>query len=126
MIGCRDPMSEFVEHLNEVFLDFGKIHARKMFGGYGIYHKDVMFGLVASDILYLKVDADSAKVFEAKGLGPFSYDTGDKVIKMSYYRAPDEILDDPQEAAVWGRRAYNVALRSKVKVAASRRSKKQR
>ena len=119
-------MSEFVDHLNEVFIDFGKIHARKMFGGYGLYHNGVMFGLVVDDTLYLKVDADSAKAFEAKGLGPFAYDSGDRMIKMSYYLAPDEILDDPQEAAVWARRAYEVALRSKAKVAAPRRSKKPR
>ena len=27
-----------------------------MFGGGGVYHDGVMFGLVASDTLYLKVD----------------------------------------------------------------------
>ena len=106
-------MSEFVEFLKEVFIDFGEIHGRKMFGGYGIYHNGVMFGLVADDTLYLKVDTDSVKEFEAKGLGPFEYDSGKKVIKMSYYLAPEDILDDPPEAAIWARRAYEAALRSK-------------
>ncbi len=106
-------MSKFVEYLQEVFIDFGEIHARKMFGGHGIYHQGVMFGLVADDTLYLKVDTESAKEFEAKGLGPFEYDNGEKLIKMSYYLAPEEILDDPQEAAIWARRSYEVALSSK-------------
>ncbi|MEC4675002.1 MAG: TfoX/Sxy family protein [Nitrospirota bacterium] len=111
-------MSEFVEFLKEVFIDFGEIHGRKMFGGYGIYHKGVMFGLVADDTLYLKVDTDSVKEFEAKGLGPFEYNNGKKVIKMSYSLAPEEILDDPQDAAIWARRAYKVALHSKTKTKA--------
>ena len=106
-------MGEFVEYLKEVFVHFGSIQARKMFGGYGIYHKGVMFGLVADDTLYLKADDETAKDFEEKGLGPFEYDKGDKVVKMSYYLAPDEILDDPTEAASWARRSYEVALRSK-------------
>ncbi len=72
-----------------------------------------MFGLVADDTLYLKADAKLAKDFEAKGLGPFEYETGDKVVKMSYYLAPDEILDDPNEAVLWAQRSYEVALRSK-------------
>ena len=93
-------MSEFVEFLKEVFEQFGPIHARKMFGGYGIYHKGVMFGLVADDTLYLKADKESAKEFETRGLNQFEYDKGDKVVKMSYYLAPDEILDDPKEAAL--------------------------
>ena len=105
-------MGEFVEYLKEVFVHFGSIQARKMFGGYGIYHKGVMFGLVADDTLYLKADDETAKDFEEKGLEPFEYDKGDKVVKMSYYLAPDEILDDPTEAASWARRSYEVALRS--------------
>ena len=117
-------MSKFVEYLNEVFIDLGEIHARKMFGGYGIYHKGVMFGLVADDTLYLKVDSESARDFEAKGLGAFEYDNGEKVIKMSYYLAPEEILDDPQEAAIWARRAYDVALRSKAKIKKPTRNRK--
>ena len=106
-------MSEFVEFLKEVFDQFGPIHARKMFGGYGIYHKEVMFGLVADDTLYLKADKETAKEFETKGLDQFEYGKGDKVVKMSYYLAPEEIFDDPKEAALWARRSYEVALRSK-------------
>jgi len=106
-------MSEFVEFLKEVFIDFGQIQGRKMFGGYGIYHKGIMFGLVADDMLYLKTNEKTAKFFEAKGLGPFEYDKGNKVVKMSYYGAPDEILDDPHEAAIWARRSYDVAIQAK-------------
>jgi len=47
-------VSEFVVYLKEVFEQLGPIRARKMFGGYGIYHDGVMFGLVADDTLYLK------------------------------------------------------------------------
>lgn len=50
-------MSEFITYLEEVFNHFGPIHTRKMFGGYGVYSRGTMFGLVADDMLYLKVDA---------------------------------------------------------------------
>jgi DNA transformation protein len=42
-----------------------------MFGGYGIYHQDLMFGLVADNTLYLKTDAESAPYFSAVGSLPF-------------------------------------------------------
>lgn len=106
-------MSEFVEYLKEVFVQFGPIQSRKMFGGYGVYHNGVMFGLVADDMLYLKVDDTIKPLFEAKGLPAFEYDKGDKVVTMSYSLAPDEILDDPEEAALWAERSYRVAFRSK-------------
>jgi len=106
-------MSEFVEYLKEVFARFGTIHPRKMFGGYGLYHDGVMFGLVADDMLYLKADAATADYFEAKGLEAFTYSRGDKLVKMSYYLAPEEIYDDAEAAAMWAKRSFEVAFRTK-------------
>ena len=106
-------MSEFVDYLAEVFRQFGAVRTRRMFGGYGVYHEDLMFGLVASDTLYLKADDQSAKLFEDKGLGQFEYAKNGKTTKMSYYLAPEEIFDDPDAAEMWAQRAYEAALRSR-------------
>lgn len=106
-------MSEFVDYLKEVFEQFGHIHARKMFGGYGIYHDGVMFGLVADDTLYLKADEKTAEYFKSRGLSQFEYDKGGKIVKMSYYLAPEEILDNPEDAALWAKRAFETAFRAK-------------
>lgn len=106
-------MSEFVDYLMEVFQRFGEVRARRMFGGYGVYHEDLMFGLVADDVLYLKADDQSAKLFEDKALGPFEYVKNGKSMKMSYYMAPEEIFDDPDVAKVWAQHAYEAALRSR-------------
>ncbi|MEK6550295.1 MAG: TfoX/Sxy family protein [Pseudomonadota bacterium] len=105
-------MSGFVEYLQEVFELFGPIRARKMFGGYGIYHSGLMFALVDDDTLYLKADAENARTFEERGLRQFEYVRNGKVMKMSYYLAPDELLDDREQAAAWARRSYEAALRS--------------
>ncbi len=106
-------MSEFVEYLQEVFERFGPIRARRMFGGYGIYHNDFMFALVEKDILYLKADEESVQAFKDRGLGQFQYVNKGKTIGMSYYLAPEEIFDDPDEARVWALRAYEAAVRAR-------------
>lgn len=104
-------MSEYIEYLREVFEDFGPITARKMFGGYGIYHDGLMFGLVADDTLYLKVDAENLVWFEEEGLEPFMYEKNGRSVKMPYHLAPDDIMDDRELAAVWARRSFEAALR---------------
>jgi DNA transformation protein len=114
-------LSEFVEYLKEVFEEFGPVQARRMFGGYGIYHNGVMFGLVADDTLYLKADETTAQYFHSKGLGQFEYEKGEKKVKMSYYLAPDEVLENPGEAKLWAERAYEVAVRTN-----ARKRKKQK
>lgn len=42
-------MTEFVDFLEEVFRQFGPTQAKKMFSGYGLYHDEVMFGLIADE-----------------------------------------------------------------------------
>lgn len=107
--------TEFVEYLHEVFETFGPIRARRMFGGFGIYHDDLMFGLVADDVLYLKADAESAESYVARGLTQFEYIKQGKPMRMSYYTAPEEIFDDPEAARVWASLAFEAALRSRKK-----------
>ncbi len=105
-------MSEFADFIEDVFRDFGKVSCRKMFGGLGVYHEGLMFGLVADEILYLKTDNESATFFEERSLPQFEYPKKDKMIKMSYYQAPEEIFDDPEEASLWAKRAYAIALKA--------------
>ena len=105
-------MSEYVEYLKEVFSEFGSVEPRRMFGGYGIFHKGLMFGLVADEVLYLKADEAIAKYFTERELEQFSYEKQGKAFKMSYYMAPEDIFDDLEEAKVWANRSFAAAVRS--------------
>lgn len=105
-------MSEYTDYLKELFGQFGPIESRRMFGGHGIYYQGIMFGLVMDDVLYLKADAVLAPQFEALGLQPFQYQKGERMINLSFYQAPDELFDDPEEAKIWASRAYEAALRT--------------
>ena len=105
-------MSEFVDNLYEVFALFGALRAKRMFGGYGVFHDDLMIGLVADEVLYLKADAKSSHMFRELGLPQFEYAKGTKKVKMSYYMAPEEIFDDPGLAKEWAGLAFEAALRA--------------
>lgn len=106
-------MTDFTEFLHDVFSTFGVISSRKMFGGYGVYHNGVMFGLIADDILYLKADKKFAEEFIQRELPQFQYPKGNKVVKMSYFQAPEEIYDNTEEAELWARKAYECAVKAK-------------
>ncbi len=104
--------NEFVNHLLELLEPFGNVSAKAMFGGYGVYRGDLMFGLVADDVLYLKVDTENLANFEDRGLEPFVYVKNDKPMKMSYYQLPEEALDNSEELWYWADLAYQAALRA--------------
>lgn len=103
--------NEFVAHLLELLEPFGPVQAKAMFGGFGIYLKGLMFGLVADDTLYFKVDEKSRPDYEEKGLRPFTHQRGGKTFAMSYYRAPEKAIDDAHDLCLWAKKAYDAAVR---------------
>lgn len=105
-------MSAFVDSLHEIFERFGRITPRRMFGGHGIFHEGRMIAIVQGDTLYLKSDAESAPHFDRQNLPPFTYMRQGQETPLSYRQAPADLFEDREEAALWGRRAYEAALRS--------------
>ncbi len=104
--------SEFVDFILELLESFGSVRSRKMFGGYGIFRDDLMFGLVSDDMLYLKVDDHNREDFVKRRLEPFRYEKKGKLMNISYYLAPEETLDDPDEMIIWANKAYAAALKA--------------
>ena len=89
---------EFCDFLVEQLNGFGPVELKRMFGGAGLFRDGLMFALVAEDVLFFKVDDENTSQFEAEDLAPFTYTTkkGDGGV-MSYRRAPERCLDDPDE-----------------------------
>ena len=92
-----------------------------MFGGQGIYRDGLMFGLVADGDVYLKADGEAAALFGAAGSEPFRYEKAGRAVTMSYYRLPDQALDDPDALVRWAGIAFECARRAG---AAKRKPKK--
>ena len=114
-------MDEFTQYIPDVFRLFGRITLRRMFAGYGIFHDDVMFGLVYNETLYLKTDVENLIDFKKQNLKQFEYTRQGRRVGLSYYQAPDSILEDPNEAAEWAHRAFEAALRAGTSKSTSRR-----
>ena len=88
--------------------ELGDVTARSMFGGVGLYHRGIFFGLIARDTLYLKVgDANRADYDRAKAK-PFQ-PYPDRPGTMKYYAVPLDVLESAVELAVWARKAIAVA-----------------
>jgi DNA transformation protein len=84
------------------------LRSRAMFGGVGLYAGDVFFGLLARDVLYLKVDDSTRGRYEAAGMTPFR-PYADRPVTMSYYEVPAEVLEDTEELTRWARGALRAA-----------------
>ncbi len=104
---------EFTDMLRDMLEPLGPISARRMFGGAGLFHNGLMFALIADDTLYLKADDHNRGAFEAEGLGAFTYTTSSgKRSIMSYWLAPERLLDDAEEMQAWCRQAIDAVMRA--------------
>jgi DNA transformation protein and related proteins len=105
--------SEFVEYVLELLAPLGSVRARAMFGGHGIYQRDVMFALIVDDRLYFKANDTTRPAFTALGLSPFTYVARGKTQTLQYYETPPEVFEEPEAMQTWARQAVDAALKAK-------------
>jgi DNA transformation protein and related proteins len=117
--------SAYIEYLHELLNPLGKITSKKMFGGHGIYCNGLMMGLVADEVLYVKVDEESKPFFIAAGCEPFIYEAKSKKVAMSYWTVPDEAMESEEQMLPWAKHAYAAALRKGTKAPGKKKVKKQ-
>jgi DNA transformation protein len=102
--------SGFIQFVLDQLQGLGPVHARRMFGGVGLYFEDLFFGLIADDVVYLKVDESTRERYEAARAEPFR-PYGQGSYSMSYYEVPLKVLEDRDEIKTWARKAVSVAGR---------------
>ena len=88
-----------------------EVRPRSMFGGVGLYSDDLFFGIIASDVLYLKVDETNRETFETAGMKPFKPYPG-QAGTMKYYAVPLAVLESAPELERWARGSIAVARRA--------------
>ena len=105
---------EFVDYVIDQLAAWGEVSARKMFGGAGLYCDGAIFGLIADDVAYLKVDDSNREDFVKARSLPFNpYPDKVKTTVMSYYEIPADVLEDPDRLAAWAERSLAIARRKK-------------
>jgi DNA transformation protein len=86
----------------------GPIVAKSMFGGVGLYCEGLFFGLIALDVLYLKVDETTRGDYEAAGSRRFK-PFPDRPGSLQYYAVPLDVLESQRDLVDWARKAVGVA-----------------
>jgi DNA transformation protein and related proteins len=113
--GSRSPRSLAVSDAFKSFVldqldELGDVSSKSMFGGVGLYHRGVFFGIIARDTLFLKVDAHNLGDYMRAGMKPFK-PYPDRSGTMRYYSVPLNVLESPMDLAEWTRKAIEAASR---------------
>ena len=115
---------EYVAHIADLLQFFGPVESKPLFGDFGVFLEGLMFGLIAGNELYLKVDVQNRQDYKDLGLQAFSFRKNGKQFKMSYYQTPQEAMEDAELLSVWASNAYGAAMRAAAKKGGKRKKSK--
>ena len=99
--------NDFFEYVQDQLNPWSVIDKKRMFGVLGLYREGVMFGIIAKDMVYLKVDNSNKNKF---------IDAGSTTLKVfennsevpSYYELPVDILENSVEFIEWAKESYAI------------------
>ena len=106
--------NSFRDFVVDQLSDIPDVRARAMFGGIGLYAGDVFFGLIASDVLYLKVDDSNRAGYEDAGSEAFK-PYADRAMTMPYYNVPVGVLEHAETLVQWAKVSVRVAAAVKAR-----------
>jgi DNA transformation protein len=103
---------DFRQYVLEQLAGLGHVAPRPMFGCVGLYLGERIFGLIARDTLYFKVDDSNRRDYEARGMDRFRPYADKPLQSMNYYAVPADVLEDAEECVGWARKCPSVAAGS--------------
>lgn len=110
----KQAFHEYV--MGDVLGGVSGVTSRAMFSGFGLYKDGIIFGIIAENELYFKVDDSNRVDYEKCGMKPFTYQMpGGKLYQMSYYQVPEEIREQKHEVTRWVQKAVEASLKGKRK-----------
>jgi DNA transformation protein len=74
-----------------------------MFGGYGLYHGDAIFGIVFQGRLYFRTGPRTRAPYVEKGMARFKPNARQTL--KSYYEVPADVLEDAETLRAWALKA---------------------
>ncbi len=103
---------EFRDYVLDQLRMVTPVTSKAMFGGVGVYSRDVFFAILDDDTLYFKADETTRPAFAERGCKAFDpMGRGE----MGYFEVPADVLESEDDLRSWTRDAIAVAGRAKRK-----------
>ena len=99
----QDSFKEFV--LDQL-AGMESVTCRAMFGGFGLYHRDIFFGILHDGRLYFKTNDQTRADYKEHGMKPFQ--PSEKQTLKNYYEVPPDILEDEDKLIFWAGKAFQI------------------
>lgn len=95
-----------IERMNTVV----PVSYRRIFHGYGVYHRGVQFAVLLNDQVYFRADDDSRHLYDEQGLPQFAARSSGS-LRSDFYQIPPSFINNTDLLQYWMRVAIDAAAR---------------
>jgi DNA transformation protein len=102
--------SELASYVEEQLAFLGRVSAKSIFGGIGIFVDERLLGIVIDDKLYLHTDASNLRAYQERGMPQFKPYPNAFDLTTDHHQVPADIVEDPVQLRSWGEQALTAAI----------------
>jgi len=115
--------AEYLAYILEQLEGLGSLRSNRMFGGIGLYSREIFFGLIDDDTLFFKTDESNIAPYRDRNMPRFMPFPDRPEAVLGYHQVPADVIEDAEQLVDWARKSVEVALRRQVAKAARPRKK---
>jgi len=112
---------QYLAYILEQLTALGSLRSNRMFGGIGLYSRELFFGLIDDDTLFFKTDESNIAPYRERKMPRFMPFPDRPEAVLGYHQVPADVIEDAEQLVDWARKSVEVALRSQVAKAAKKR-----
>src|SRR6185503_224694 len=112
---------QYLAYILEQLAGLGSLRSNRMFGGIGLYSRELFFGLIDDDTLFFKTDESNFAPYHERKMPRFMPFPDRPESVLGYHQVPADVIEDAEQLVDWARRSVEVALRSQVVKASKQR-----
>jgi len=113
---------QYLAYVLEQLTGLGSLRSNRMFGGIGLYCREIFFGLIDDDTLYFKTDESNIASYRERGMPRFMPFPDRPEAVLGYHQVPADVIEDAEQLVDWARKSVEVALRRQVEKSGTKRT----
>jgi DNA transformation protein and related proteins len=105
---------QYLAYVLEQLAGLGSLRSNRMFGGIGLYSRELFFGLIDDDTLFFKTDESNIAPYRERSMPRFMPFPDRPEAVLGYHQVPADVIEDAEQLVEWARKSVDVALRSQL------------
>jgi DNA transformation protein len=105
---------QYLAYILEQLAALGSLRSNRMFGGIGLYSREMFFGLIDDDTVFFKTDESNVAPYRERNMPRFMPFPDRPEAVLGYHQVPADVIEDSEQLVDWARKSVEVALRRQV------------